>query len=120
MTRSIGASTWGNKHAVSDCSKDIELVVRVLLENKVMRKVKGRVGMVVGGEFRRFREAVNSMWVGKEKLKNDKLPEALANLEKIMDLGQEDMVNEAGLEYYDDDVQGGFFDLEGGHVDLVV
>lgn len=85
-----------------------------------MRKVKGRVGMVVGGEFRRFRESVNSMWIGKEKLRNDKFPEALANMEKIMDQGQENMMNEASLEYYDEDVQSGFFDLEGGHVDLAV
>lgn len=116
---SSGASTYGTKHSRVNTEKDMELVVRVLLENRVMSKLNGRVTALVGGEKRRFHEATDAIGVGREILKNKGIPVALVNVDKILaEEEEEDLSEEAELEYYDESMEGGFMDLEGVHVDL--
>lgn len=43
MMMSAAASTYGSKHASLDVSRDLERVVQVLIENKVMTFTPGRV-----------------------------------------------------------------------------
>ena len=118
---SSGASTYGTKHSSVNTEKDMELVVKVLLENKVMRKVNGRVSALVGGERQRFREVIDAVAVGREALRNKAIPAALINVEIMLaeDEGVEDLGVEAELEYYDDSMEGGFIDLDGVHIDEV-
>ena len=118
---SSGASTYGTKHSSVNTEKDRELVVRVLLENKVMRKVNGRVSALVGGERHRFREVIDAVAVGRETLRNKGIPEALINVERMLAEDEEegDLGVEAELEYYDDSMEGGFIDLDGVHIDVV-
>ena len=73
----------------------------------------------MGGEKRRFHEATDAIGVGREILKNKGIPVALVNVDKILaEEEEEDLSEEAELEYYDESMEGGFMDLEGVHVDL--
>lgn len=120
VMQSSGASTYGTKHSRVSTDKDLELVVRVLLENRVMTKVSGRVSALVGGERRRFHEAIDAIGAGRETLKNRVIPEALINIERILAEEEEggDLSEEGELEYYDESMEGGFIDLEGVHIDF--
>lgn len=117
---SSGASTYGTKHSKVNACKDMDLVVRVLLENRVMNKVNGQVSALVGGESRRFHEACDAIGVGREALKNREIPAALVNIESALADGNEgDLSEEAGLKYYDESIEGGFIDLERVHIDFI-
>ena len=119
VMNSSGASTYGSKHSAVNTAKDMELVIRVLLENKVMNRVNGRVDASVGGEKRRFREVIDAVGVGREVMRNKEIPKALVNIEKMLvDDDDGDLSEEAELEYYDESVEGGFVDLDGVYIDL--
>ena len=118
---SSGANAYGSRHSHSagNTGKDMELVIHVLLENKVMSRVKGRVDALVGGEKRRFREAIDAIRVGREAMRNREIPKALVNVERMLaDEEEGDLSEEGELEYYDESMEGGFMDLDGIHIDL--
>lgn len=120
MMKSSGASTYGSKHAAVDISKDTELVIRVLLDNKVMCYTPGRASGMVGGEKRRYREVVDALGIGRDKLKDEKIPVALSNIESLMAQSiDEGSIDEGGLQYYDEDLSGGFISMDGFYVDIV-
>lgn len=122
VMNSSGASAYGSRHSSSaeNTEKDMELVTHVLLENNVMSRIGGRVDASVGGEKRRFREVVDAIMVGQEVMRNKAIPKALINIEKILaEEEEDDLDDEAELEYYDESMEGGFMDLDRVHIDLV-